>query len=117
DLLADEERVSELSKKERSRLAREAERHRKGLDGLREMTRLPAALIIIDVNREHIAVSEAQRLGIPIVAVVDSNCDPNGIDHVIPGNDDATRAIQLYCHHVANACLEGAQIHEERVRS
>lgn len=117
EILGNEERSAELSKKERSRISREVERHRKGLEGLREMTRLPAALFVIDVNREHIAVSEAQRLGIPIVAVVDSNCDPDGIDFVVPGNDDATRAIQLYCHHVAEACLEGAQLHEERVRS
>jgi small subunit ribosomal protein S2 len=117
ELLGDEEKVAELSKKERSRLAREVERHRKGLEGLREMTRLPAALFVIDVKREHIAVSEAQRLGIPIVAIVDSNCDPDGIDFVIPANDDATRAIQLYCHHVAEACIEGARLHEERVRA
>jgi small subunit ribosomal protein S2 len=117
EILESEEKSAELSKKERSRISREVERHRKGLEGLREMTRLPAALFVIDVKREHIAVSEAQRLGIPIVAVVDSNCDPDGIDFVIPGNDDATRAIQLYAFHVANACLEGAQLHEERVRS
>jgi len=117
EVLGNEEKSAELSKKERSRISREVERHRKGLDGLKEMARLPAAMFVIDVKREHIAVSEAQRLGIPIVAVVDSNCDPDGIDFVIPGNDDATRAIQLYCHHVADACLEGAQLHEERVRS
>jgi len=117
EILENEEKSAELSKKERSRISREVERLRKGLEGLKEMSRLPAALFVIDVKREHIAVSEAQRLGIPIVAVVDSNCDPDGIDFVIPGNDDATRAIQLYCHHVASACLEGAQLHEERVRS
>jgi len=117
EVLGNEEKSAELSKKERSAMSREAERHRKGLDGLREMGRLPSAMFVIDVKREHIAVSEAQRLGIPIVAVVDSTCDPDGIDFVIPGNDDATRSIQLYCHHVAEACLEGAQLHEERVRS
>jgi small subunit ribosomal protein S2 len=117
ETLGNEESLGELSKKERSRLSRESERHRKGLDGLREMTRLPAALVVIDVKREHIAVSEARRLGIPIVAVVDSNCSPDGIDFVIPANDDATRAIQLYCAHLANACIEGAQLHEERVRA
>jgi small subunit ribosomal protein S2 len=116
-VLEDEQKSAELSKKERSRLAREADRHRKGLDGLKEMAKLPAAMFVIDVKREHIAVSEGQRLGIPIVAVVDSNCDPEGIDFVVPGNDDATRAIQLYCTQVAEACLEGAQLHEERVRA
>jgi small subunit ribosomal protein S2 len=117
EVLGSEEKSAELSKKERSSLSREADRHRKGLDGLKEMNRLPSAMFVVDVRREHIAVSEAQRLGIPIVAVVDSNCSPDGIDFVIPGNDDATRAIQLYCFHVANACMEGAQLHEERVRS
>lgn len=117
EILGSEEKSAELSKKELSQISREADRHRKGLDGLREMSRLPAAMFVIDVNREHIAVSEAQRLGIPILTVVDSNCSPDGIDFVIPANDDATRAIHLYCSHVADACLEGAQLHEERVRS
>jgi small subunit ribosomal protein S2 len=115
--LEDAEKSAELSKKERSRMAREVERYRKGLDGLREMSKLPAALFVVDVRREHIAVAEAQRLGIPIVAVVDSNCDPDEIDFAIPANDDATRAIQLYCAQVADACLEGAALHEERVRT
>ena len=115
--LDDAEKSAELSKKERSSMTREVERYRKGLDGLREMSKLPAALFVVDVRREHIAVSEAQRLGIPIVAVVDSNCDPDEIDFAIPANDDATRAIQLYCAHVADACIEGAALHEERVRS
>jgi small subunit ribosomal protein S2 len=115
--LSDEEKMAQLSKKERARDTREADRYRKGLDGLKEMSKLPAALFVIDVKREHIAVAEARRLGIPIVAVVDSNCDPEGIDFVIPGNDDATRAIQLYCAQVAEACLEGARLHEERVRA
>ena len=73
------------------------------------MTRLPDALFVIDVGREHIAVKEANRLGIPIVAIVDSNCDPEAIDFVVPGNDDSIRAIQLYCQRVADACAEGAQ--------
>ena len=81
------------------------------------MTKLPAAMFLVDVKREHIAVSEGRRLGIPIVAVVDTNCDPEGIDFVIPGNDDATRAISLYCGQVADACIDGAQLHEARVRS
>jgi small subunit ribosomal protein S2 len=117
ELFADEEQVGELSKKERSRKSREIERYRKGLEGLLEMTRLPEALFVVDVGREHIAINEARRLGIPIVAVVDTNCDPEGIEHVIPANDDATRAILLYCGAAAEACLEGDQLHEERVRS
>ena len=113
----DEERVSELSKKDRSRLSRSLTRYRKALDGLKEMTKLPDAMFAIDVKREHIAIREAQRLGIPIVAVVDTNCNPRDIDFVVPGNDDATRAITLYCAKAADACLEGAMLHEERVRS
>jgi small subunit ribosomal protein S2 len=116
-ILEDEAQLADLTKKEQARMQREVGRYRKALEGLKEMTRLPEALFVIDVKREHIAISEAQRLGIPIVAVVDSNCDPTGIDFAIPANDDATRAIQLYCQHVASVCLEGDAIHEERVRS
>ena len=72
---------------------------------------------MIDVGVEHIAISEARRLGIPIVAVVDTNCSPDGIDFVIPGNDDAIRAIQLYCNQVAEACIEGSRLHNERIQS
>ena len=116
-LMDNAEEWNALSKKDRSRIQRDVERYKKSLDGLKEMAKLPAAMFLIDVKREHIAVSEGRRLGIPIVAVVDTNCDPAGIDHVIPGNDDAARAIQLYCNWIADACVEGAQIHEARVRS
>ncbi len=115
-IIADEENLSEYSKKDLARLNRHVGKYRKSLDGIREMTKLPDAVLIIDVNREAIAVSEAQRLGIPIVAVVDSNCNPIGIDYVIPGNDDSIRAIQLYCSRVADACLEGDSIHQEMVK-
>jgi len=84
---------------------------------MKEMTRLPDALFIIDVQREDIAVSEARRLGIPILAVVDSNCSPVGIDFVVPGNDDSIRAISLYSRAVAEACLSGDALHQERLRS
>ena len=116
-LMENAEEWNALSKKDRSRVQRDVERYKKSLDGLKEMAKLPAAMFLIDVKREHIAVSEGRRLGIPIVAVVDTNCDPGGIDYVIPGNDDAARAIQLYCNWVADACVEGAQLHEARVRS
>jgi small subunit ribosomal protein S2 len=116
-LVEDADKVAELSKRELSRVNRQIEKYRKSLDGIREMTRLPEALFVIDVNREHIAVSEARRLGIPIVAIVDSNCSPEGIDLVIPANDDSIRAIQLYCMRVADACAEGAALHQERIVS
>ena len=80
------------------------------------MSRLPDALFIIDVKAEAIAVKEAQRLGIEIFAIVDSNCNPMDIDFVVPGNDDSIRAIELYCSKVADACIEGAAIHDERVK-
>jgi small subunit ribosomal protein S2 len=114
---ADETQTKELSKKDLAGMHRSIEKYRKSLDGIREMSRLPDVIFVIDVNREEIAVSEAQRLGIPIVAVVDSNCNPFGIDFVIPGNDDSIRAIQLYCARLADACLEGAAIHNDRLQS
>ncbi|MEN8184798.1 MAG: 30S ribosomal protein S2, partial [Myxococcota bacterium] len=117
DLLGDEEKISEFSKKDRSRINREVGKYRKALDGIKEMTRLPDAMFVIDVGKERIAVSEAQRLGIPIVGIVDTNCSPEGIDYVVPGNDDAIRAIQLYCSLVADACVEGRELYNERVQS
>ena len=117
EVLADEEKTAELSKKDLARMNRQVEKYRKSLDGIRGMTRLPQALFIIDVNCEMIAVKEARRLSIPIIAVVDSNCDPLDIGFVIPGNDDSIRAIQLYCSKVANACLEGEAIHNDRIQS
>ena len=96
-----------LPKKEIASLEREREKLEKNLGGVKELTRLPAALFIIDTKKEHIAVHEANRLGIPVVAVVDTNCDPEGIDYVIPGNDDAIRSIRLFTGKVAEACIEG----------
>ena len=116
-VVADEERVAEFSKKELSRINRSIDKYSKSLDGLKEMTKLPEAVFVLDVNREAIAVQEARRLGIPVIAVVDSNCDPNAVDHVIPGNDDSMRAIQLYFGRVADACAEGGALRNERLQS
>jgi small subunit ribosomal protein S2 len=96
-----------LPKKEIASLEREREKLEKNLGGIKEMSRLPAAIFVVDTKKEHIAVHEANRLGIPVVAVVDTNCDPEGIDYVIPGNDDAIRSIRLFTGKVAEACLEG----------
>jgi small subunit ribosomal protein S2 len=96
-----------LPKKEVASLERERIKLEKNLGGIKEMSRLPAAIFVIDTKKEHIAVHEANRLGIPVVAVVDTNCDPEGIDYVIPGNDDAIRSINLFTSKVAEACLEG----------
>lgn len=117
EILGDEEKSAQLSKKERSRIARSVDKYRKSLDGIREMNKLPDALFVIDVGCEHIALTEARRLGIPVVAIVDSNCNPEGIDFVVPGNDDAIRAIHYYCRLVGDACAEGASIHNDRLQS
>ncbi|MDD4237215.1 MAG: 30S ribosomal protein S2 [Desulfotomaculaceae bacterium] len=98
-----------LPKKEVAELMHEQEKLQKFLGGIKEMRRLPAALFIIDPRKERIAVAEARKLGIPIVAIVDTNCDPDEIDYVIPGNDDAIRAVRLLTGKMAEAVLEGKQ--------
>jgi small subunit ribosomal protein S2 len=94
-------------KKEAQMLRREMDKLLRSLGGIRDMTALPDALFVIDVGHEQIAIHEARKLGIPVVAVVDTNCSPDGIDYVIPGNDDAMRAILLYAGGVADSVLEG----------
>ena len=106
-------RYEKLTKKERIKLDRERESLNKNLSGIKAMSRLPDAIFIIDVKKEEIAVAEANRLGIPIVAVVDTNCSPEGIDYVIPGNDDALRAVRLFASRIADAIVEGNQIATE----
>ncbi|GAA0292775.1 30S ribosomal protein S2 [Rhodovulum strictum] len=96
-----------LTKKERLGMEREQAKLQASLGGIREMGGLPDLLFIIDVNKEDLAILEAKKLGIPVVAVVDTNCSPSGVDYVIPGNDDAARAIQLYCDLAARAALVG----------
>jgi len=96
-----------LTKKELLLLRREREKLHKNLDGIRNMTKLPAAVWVVDTKKEHLAVAEAHKLGIPVIAVVDSNHSPEGIAYVIPGNDDSSRAIRLYARGVADAILEG----------
>ncbi|WP_156506887.1 30S ribosomal protein S2 [Rhodobacter xanthinilyticus] len=96
-----------LTKKERLQMEREQVKLQASLGGIREMGGLPDLLFIIDVNKEDLAILEAQKLGIPVVAVVDTNCSPKGVDYIIPGNDDAARAISLYCDLVSRAALDG----------
>ena len=98
-----------LTKKELLQLQRQRDKLDLSLGGIRDMGGLPDVLFVIDTNREEIAIKEATRLGIPVVAVVDTNCDPDGVTFPIPGNDDATRAIKLYCDLVAQAVLDGIQ--------
>ncbi len=111
-VLADTDK--ELSKKERAALDREREKLQKNLIGIREMDSLPDSLFVIDPKKEYIAVKEAKKLGIPVVAIVDTNCDPEDINYVIPGNDDAIRAIRLFTQKIADAVLEGYNLSEER---
>jgi small subunit ribosomal protein S2 len=96
-----------LTKKERLGMEREQAKLQASLGGIREMGGLPNLLFVIDVNKEDLAILEAKKLGIPVVAVVDTNCSPDGVDYIIPGNDDAARAIALYCDLVSRAALDG----------
>jgi small subunit ribosomal protein S2 len=96
-----------LTKKERLGMERDQTKLQASLGGIREMGGLPDLLFVIDVNKEDLAILEAKKLGIPVVAVVDTNCSPSGVDYVIPGNDDAARAIALYCDLAARAALDG----------
>ena len=98
-----------LPKKEVIKLRGEIERLEKFMGGIQNMKKLPGALFVVDPRKEHIAVLEAQKLGIPIIAIVDTNCDPDEIDYVIPGNDDAIRAVKLIAHTMAEAVIEGRQ--------
>jgi small subunit ribosomal protein S2 len=99
---------SAMTKKERLRMEREREKMTQSLDGIRDMQRLPDAMFVVDPKKEAIAVAEANKLGIPVVAIVDSNCDPELIDYIIPGNDDAIRAIRLFASRISDAYLGGA---------
>src|SRR5687768_12421619 len=113
ETMREDGRFEMLTKKERLKLDREHESLMKNLAGIRDMGGMPDMMFIIDVRKEDIAIKEANRLDIPIVAVVDTNCSPEGIDHVIPGNDDALRAIRLFASRIADAIIEGRQIGTE----
>ena len=113
ETMREDGRMEMLTKKERLKLDREHAGLMKNLAGIKDMGGAPDMLFVIDVRKEDIAVKEANRLGIPIVAVVDTNCSPEGIDQVIPGNDDALRAIRLFASRIADAILEGKQIGTE----
>lgn len=106
--------LEQYTKKEALQLERERQKLEKNLGGIKNMTKLPGAVFIIDPKKEAIAVKEANKLGIPVVAVVDTNCDPDNIDYIIPGNDDAIRAIRLFAAHMAESCIEGAQSSKDK---
>jgi len=105
--MAEEGGFEGLTKKEVLGLSREQEKLERSLGGIKQMTALPDVLFVVDVDHEDIAVREARKLGIPVVAIIDTNCSPDGIDYVIPGNDDAMRAIELYAAMVADAVIDG----------
>ena len=107
DTTATDGRYEVLPKKEITRLERERTALEKNLAGIKDMPRLPDAIFVIDSNNEQIAVAEARRLGIPVVAIVDTNCDPDFVDYVIPGNDDALRAIRLFTSKISESAIEG----------
>jgi small subunit ribosomal protein S2 len=109
DEMATDGRYELLPKKEVIKLERERKHLQANLAGIKNLNRLPDAIFVIDSNKEQIAVREARKLGIPVVAVVDTNCDPSEVDYVIPGNDDALRAIRLFASKIADSVVEGAQ--------
>ncbi|MGH9488470.1 MAG: 30S ribosomal protein S2 [Terriglobales bacterium] len=110
DAMATDGRYEQLPKKEVIKLERERKHLHTNLAGIKDMPGLPDVIFVIDSNNEAIAVAEARKLGIPVVAVVDTNCDPSAVDHVIPGNDDALRAIRLFTARIADACIEGRNL-------
>ena len=111
--MVDEGRIAEFSKKEGARLERELKHLQQNFSGVENMTTPPDAMFVIDPNSEVIAVREARRMGIPVVAIVDTNCDPNLVDWVIPGNDDALRAIRLFTSKISDAVIVGRQSFEQ----
>jgi small subunit ribosomal protein S2 len=104
--------LAQLKKKERLMRAREHEKLERNLSGIARMPRVPDAIFVVDIRREHIAVEEARRLGVPVIAIVDTNCDPDLVDHPIPANDDALRSIKLITQIMADAVIEGLKASE-----
>jgi small subunit ribosomal protein S2 len=109
--------LSRYTKKEALGMEKEMVKLEKNLGGIKNMDDLPGAVFIVDPKKEHIAIREARKLGIPVVAIADTNCDPDEIDYIIPGNDDAIRAIRLVCSKMADACIQGHAIAEERLKA
>jgi small subunit ribosomal protein S2 len=116
DMLEDPQMLDAFTKRELIGLRREREKLLQSLGGIKSMRKLPDLMFVIDPSKEEIAIKEANKLSIPVVAVVDTNCDPDRIDFKIPGNDDAIRAIRLFCAAIAEAVIEGRNVYEERQR-
>src|SRR5580693_3606168 len=111
--MGEDGRMEELSKKERARLDREMKHLLQNLAGIENMVQLPDAMFVIDSNAEEIAVKEARRMGVPVVSVVDTNCDPDVVDWIIPGNDDALRAIRLFTSKISESVIEGHNLYAQ----
>ena len=111
--MTEDGRMDQLSKKEHARLEREMKHLHQNLEGVENMAQLPDAMFVIDSNAEEIAVKEARRMGVPVVAVVDTNCDPDAVDWIIPGNDDALRAIRLFTTKISESVIEGRAAYEQ----
>ena len=109
--------INRYTKKEILKMEKELVKLEKNLGGIKNMDELPGAVFVVDPKRERIAVKEARKLGVPVIAIADSNCDPDEIDFIIPGNDDAIRAIRLICSKIADAVIEGHGIAEERLKA
>jgi len=115
--MEEEGALERMTKKEALHLRREAAKLSRNLPGLKEMTRIPGLMFVVDPRKERIAVAEARRLKIPVLAITDTNCDPDVVDLIIPGNDDAIRAIKLFASKVADACIEGEQLFQDNITS
>jgi small subunit ribosomal protein S2 len=109
--------INRYTKKEALRMEKEMLKLQRNIGGIKDMDELPGAIFIVDPKREHIAVQEVKKLGIPVIAITDTNCDPDDIDYIIPGNDDAIRSIRLLCSKIADACIAGHAVAEERMRA
>ncbi len=116
EAMKNEEIYNLLPKKEIIELEKERMRLEKSLGGIKNMDRLPGAIFVVDPKKERIAVREARKIGIPSVGIVDTNCDPEEVDYIIPGNDDAIRAIQLFTSKIADAVIEGRQLYEKQLQ-
>jgi len=115
ETMLQDETIKNLTKKEVLQIQRKIEKMNKNLGGIKDMEELPGVVYIVDPNKERIATHEARKLNIPVVAIVDTNCDPDEVDYVIPGNDDAIRAIRLLTERIADACIEGKDQYEKEI--
>lgn len=107
--------INRYTKKEALKMEKELLKLEKNLGGIKDMDERPGAIFVVDPKKENIAIKEAKKLGIPVIAIADTNCDPDDIDYIIPGNDDAIRAVRLFCSKVADACIEGHDLAAERL--